>query len=185
LKTGDGESHPGVRIPPPPFFFINVLIPVQNGFRRMFTCVPTSILSWQFRIIGLRGDADVGFNFWSEEGVIRLESEEYRIFKPGFLIGCWMLQRGGRTISEARKPSAFLRRFELKTADGEFLVKARSPIGRSFDIFAQDRHIGEIRPEHAFTRRATIDCSDEISPLDQLFSFWLAALTWRRRQQSG
>jgi hypothetical protein len=152
----------------------------------MFTCVPRSTFSWNFQIIGTRGgDANLTFDWWSEKGTIRLASDQYQIRKPSFLIGRWLLWQGGQSGSEAVKSSPFLRQFTMNTKDGVFTLKARSPIGRSFDVYSDTAHIGDIRPEHAFTRRSIVDCSNELSQLDQLFAFWLVALTWRRNQSSG
>jgi hypothetical protein len=44
---------------------------------------------------------------------------------------------------------------------------------------------GSIRPIHLFTRRAVIECSDDVPELVQLFCFWLIALMWRRAQKNN
>jgi len=59
-------------------------------------------------------------------------------------------------------------------------VKARSAFSRRYDILSDGHPAGTIQPAHSFTRRAFIDCTPEVPELAQLFSFWLAALTWRR-----
>ena len=151
----------------------------------MLTCIPQSLCSRDFRVLGASaGSAAITFNFLTEQGGISLGHSEFTVRKHGPLSGHWTLERDGQTAADARKPSAMIRSFDVRVADVHFTVKAHSAFKRCYDILSGDQSVGVIRPAHAFTRRAFSECSSEVPELAQLFSFWLAALTWRRAENS-
>jgi hypothetical protein len=152
----------------------------------MLTCLPQSPCSWNFRILGASaGPGSVAFNFFTEQGGITLGGAEFAVRKHGPLSGHWTLEQEGRCITDARKPNALLRSFDL-VADGVHLrLCASSPFTRSYEILSDGRPLGTIRPAHPFTRRAFIDCASEVPEIVQLFSFWLAVLMWRRQAQDN
>jgi hypothetical protein len=88
-------------------------------------------------------------------------------------------------VAEAHKPSAMFRSFEVSSEGMHFTVRAGSALGRGFEFAVGERIVGSIRPAHAFTRRAAIQCAGTIPEHLQLFAFWLAALTWRRSASSS
>jgi hypothetical protein len=51
---------------------------------------------------------------------------------------------------------------------------------RGFDIDANGAYVGSVVPDHAFTRRSTIDIARTVPAELQVFAFWLIALQWRR-----
>ena len=146
----------------------------------MLTCVPKSLCSWDYRVLGAIGPATLTFNYFTEQGSIALNHMVLAVRKHGPLSGYWTLERDGEIFAHARKPSAMFRVFEVTAADLQFIVTAGSPFTRCCDILSGDRVVGSIRPVHAFTRRAIIECSADVPELAQLFSFWLIAITWRR-----
>jgi len=147
----------------------------------MLTCLPQSICSWNFHIHGASaGPVELEFSRFSEQGHIRLGSHEFEIHKHGPLSGRWTLSHHGTSVASAHKPSAFFRSFHITGRSGEFTLQPSSSLTRCFGICSGDRTIGSIRPAHAFTRRATIDCPPEVPELIQIFAFWLAVVTWRR-----
>jgi hypothetical protein len=77
------------------------------------------------------------------------------------------------------------RSFDVRAGGVQLTVKAQSSFTRSFEILSDDSVVGTIRPVHPFTRRASIECGPSVPELVQLFSFWLAALTWRRAAQNN
>ena len=152
----------------------------------MLTCIPQSICSWNFRVPDASsGPALVEFNFLTEQGRIVLGNVEYAVRKHGWLSGKWTLERNGECVVESLKPSALFRSFDVEAGTIKLTVKARSALGRSYEILANGNLAGTIQPAHAFTRRAFIDCDSSIPELVQLFSFWLAALTWKRAAKSS
>ncbi len=152
----------------------------------MLTCIPQSICSWNFRVPDASsGSALVEFNFLTEQGRIVLGNVEYAVRKHGWLSGHWTLERDGESNVEALKPSAMFRSFDVETGPLKLTVKAASPFGRSYEILSNGNLAGTIQPAHPFTRRAFIDCDSSVPELVQLFSFWLAALTWKRAARSS
>lgn len=147
----------------------------------MLICIPQSLCTWDFRVLGASaGPASLTFNFFSEQGSILLGATEFAIRKHGPLSGRWTLEQGGQTVVDANKPNALFRSFELSAGAFQLTVQAQSALTRCYDIFSRGRPVGAIRPAHPFTRRAFIECASEIPELAQLFSFWLAVVTWRR-----
>lgn len=147
----------------------------------MMTGTPTSVFSWNFRVDGgASGPALLRFQFFSEQGSIEVAGREFTVRKHGPLSGRWTLEREGAVEAEANKPSALFRSFEIQSGAGLFRLKAASAFTRSFEIRSGDRSVGTIRPAHAFTRRAGIECSEAVPQLVQLFAFWLTVLAWRR-----
>jgi hypothetical protein len=120
------------------------------------------------------------FNWLTEQGSLGYDGREYTIRKHGPMSGRWTLEEDGGVQCDAQKPSALFREFVIQTGSAEFTSMAQSPFGRSYDLLSGGARVGTIEPAHPFTRRAVIDCDASISERDQLFAFWLAALTWKR-----
>jgi hypothetical protein len=152
----------------------------------MLTCLPKSLCSWDYLIRGAAsGSADVTFNFFSEQGTISLGGVSFVIAKDGPFSGHWTLCRGGETLAAASKPNPFVRSFLVTAGDLRLTVEAEVTFARGFVMIANGDVVGSIRPVHAFTRRAYIECCDALPEFIQLFAFWLAALTWRRAASQG
>ena len=147
----------------------------------MLTCIPKNFCTWDYRVLGASaGSAVLAFNFFTEQGSISLGSTEFTVRKHGAFSGNWSLEHNGQTEADAQKPSALFRSFDIRIQDITLTLKAQSAFTRSYDIFLGQQSVGVIRPAHAFTRRAFIECNSDIPELAQLFSFWLVAITWRR-----
>lgn len=152
----------------------------------MLTCTPLSFFSWDFQILGLSsGPAILAFDFLTEQGSISLGGADYSVCKHGLLSGHWTLERGGETCADAQKPSALFRSFEVRSGATLLTLKARSAFTRAYDMIVDGSAVGTIQPIHPFTRRAHIECDSRVPEIAQLFSFWLAALTWRRAAQNS
>ena len=152
----------------------------------MIECLPRSLCSWNFSAGGLStGPALVEYDWFTEQGRIVSGDIAYEIRKHGMLSGRWTLEQAGAVVAEAHKPSAMFRSFEIGCQGMHFTVRAESAVRRAFDIIIDQRVAGSIRPAHAFTRRATIECPEIIPEHIQLFAFWLVGLTWRRSARSN
>lgn len=152
----------------------------------MLTCIPQSLCSWDFRVSGASsGPAALAFNFFTEQGSISLGGIELSVRKHGPLSGYWTLERDGAACADAQKPNALFRSFEVHSGAVQLTVKAHAPVTRCYDILTRGSIVGTIRPVHPFTRRAFIDCKPTVPELAQLFSFWLAVVTWRRAANSS
>jgi hypothetical protein len=152
----------------------------------VLTCIPRSIWTWNFDVVGASaGPASIAFNFFTEQGTISLGDSTYEIEKQGMMSGHWTLENSGQVVASAQKSSPFLRAFELSAGDAQFLVKAQSPFVRTFEIMFGGCVIGTIRPIYFFARKTELQCEERVPELVQLFSFWLAALTWRRAAKNS
>ena len=149
------------------------------------TCVPESICSWNFRISDASRDVgSVRLDFLTEQGTIKSGDTTFDVIKHGWLSGHWSLNQRSSVHANAHKPLIFTRQFEITTESSTVSLKA-DMLARRFIIYVSDKAVGSITPAHAFTRRATIDCSSEIPEIVQLFCFWLAALMWKRDSDSA
>ncbi len=152
----------------------------------MIECLPASLCSWNFVVRGFSsGPATVKYDWFSEQGRIDFGGVEYDIRKHGMFSGRWTLERAAVVVAEAHKPSAMFRAFEIRSESVHLLLKAETPFTRAFHLSMGGRTVGSIRPAHAFTRRATIECSGSIPEHVQLFAFWLVGLSWRRSANSS
>jgi hypothetical protein len=148
----------------------------------MLTCLPQSLCSWNYRLLGATaGEVPISFNFFTEQGAITYGAREMTVRKHGPLSGHWTLESNDQIEIDATK--ALTRRFHLQSTSLQFDLVAQTPFTRSFDILLNKQPVGTISPVHLMTRRATIDCSPAIPELDQIFAFWLVALSWRRAAQ--
>lgn len=151
----------------------------------MLTCLPKSLCSRDFRILGASEEAVVSFNALTEQGSISLGAAEYAIRKHGLMSGRWSLVYEGQTVAEARKPRAMSRSIDVQVAGEQFKLQPQSAFTRAFDLFLEGQAVGVIRPAHAFTRRAFVECRSPLPEEVQLFLFWLAALMWRRDEDTA
>src|SRR5262249_5602425 len=88
--------------------------------------------------------------------------------------------------ASAQKSSAFTRTFEIESAHEILVLRAESAFGRSFLVERSGDVIATIRPDHAFTRRATIDVLARKWHFSTIcFAFWLVVITWRRAASSA
>lgn len=127
----------------------------------------------------------MALNCFGEQGGIRFAGLDYAVVKHGWLSGKWTLEHGEKVHAEAHKPRATCRAFQVHSGAPEIVLEARSAFTRSYEVSQDGVTVGTIRPIHAFTRRAVIECDPGIPELTQLFCFWLVALTWRRSANSS
>ena len=147
----------------------------------MIRCLPTGVCSWNFIVEGAGHQASLEFNWFSESGVITVDGNRFEVIKNGMLSGEWSLARNGVEIARADKISVFKRTFIIQRGLDEHILKPASPLGRRFVIERGYEHVARIAPDHAFTRRATINV--EAQQYDHeivFFAFWLVVLMWRR-----
>ena len=159
----------------------------------MIRCLPRSICSWDYTLQSERQNAHLTFNWMTETGKIAIGNEVFDVVKQGWLSGHWdlvgMPGEGGdqRVLASGIKPSSFTRSFDLTVGSETYLLQARSPLGRTFELLqGEHRLISEIAPDHPFTRRASIKTfENEVPFVVHAFTFWLVGLIWKRQQQSN
>lgn len=148
----------------------------------MIKFLPKSLCSSDYSVVGLpSGNAVVEYDKLSEQGGISSNGVEFLVRKHGPLSGRWTLEQAGNIVAEAHKASAMFRHIEMSGQDMHPVsVRAESTFTRVFDIIIRQEVVGHVRPVHAFTRRAIMECQPVIPPHIQLFVFWLVALLWNR-----
>jgi hypothetical protein len=152
----------------------------------MIRCKPKGMCSWDFFVDDESHHASLEFNWLGEQGTITVDGRSFEVRKHGMLSGHWTLDYGPESIASAQKTSPFFRTFEIQNAHDSLVLRAESPFGRSFHIERCQEVIATIRPDHAFTRRSTIETLRQKWDFPTLcFAFWLVVLTWRRAASSS
>jgi hypothetical protein len=118
---------------------------------------------------------------WRERADFALQGSRYHLHREGRLKGPFLLERDGRVIARAVKPSAFRDRFEVELNGTTYTLRKPSAFSRRFHLFSGEQQIGEIAPVSAFSRRSRVDLPADIPLAMQLFIFWLALLMWKRQ----
>ena len=146
-------------------------------------CLPMGLCSWNYRLEGggVRGSLD--YATWTEQGTLRTGAESFRVKKHGALSGRWTLESSRGTSFIAQK--SISRHFEISTALGALVLEAESAFTRRFHLTLDGRVLAKYTPDHAFTRRATIEVAAEVDDELIAFTFWLVALCWRRANQAA
>ena len=148
--------------------------------------VPRHLFSWGFDLfIGDEFLTSMDMNWLSEGGAFRWNGADYQLGRESLWAGDFFLRTGGRQVASAAKPNPFTRRFIVTCSVGECVFSAAHPLTRAFQLSGRDGLIGSIEPAHPFTRRCAIYLPDSLSIPEQVFLFWLAALMWRRAQNSS
>ena len=152
----------------------------------MIRCTPKGICSWNFFLDDDDHHASLDFNWFGEQGAITADGIPFEVIKHGVFSGHWTLDHNRQSVASAQKSSAFTRTFEVRTANDSLVVCAESAFGRGFRIERSGEVIATIRPDHAFTRRATIKILAQKWDFPTIcFAFWLVALIWRREASSS
>ena len=151
----------------------------------MLCAIPKSIFSWGFDVYW-QNDllAVIDMAWMTEGGSFEYEGCNYCLSKEGFLSGSFSLHSNGDVIAEAEK-TALVRCFEVRYGEKTYELRAASPFTRCFVLRQNGDTVGEIAPNHPFTRRCNIDLPEEISVPGKLFMFWLVLLMGRRSSQSA
>jgi hypothetical protein len=147
---------------------------------------PRHLFSWCFELFADRASPTTLELSWIRgRGSFRWDGRFYRMDREALLLGDFFLMNGDVVVAKADKPSALFRRFDITAAGREMTLVAESPLTRRFRLTENGRTIGTIRPNHAFTRKCTIDLPDDIETPVQVFIFWLVVLMWRRAAGSN
>jgi hypothetical protein len=113
-------------------------------------------------------------------GRFELEGRRFELDRES-LLGDFRLLADGQVLCRARKTSAFRRAFEVRLGQFECTFQAASPFRQTFVLRKGDARIGEVRPRHAFSRKAEIDLPDDLPLEFRLFLLWLVVLLWRHQ----
>ena len=147
-------------------------------------CLPQGICSGNYYLRGESISGAVRFNWGSERGDITINGVTYQIDKTGFFRSSWVLLWQGRPVCEARKPSAFSRRFELQHNGGPSVLQKEGFFGRRMRLTGAGGFC-DIEPAHSFTRRAVISGQWNQGVEIAAFAFWLTSMMWQRDQNAA
>jgi hypothetical protein len=152
----------------------------------MLEAIPTDILSTNFRLQQqnqLLGEVDV--SILREKARIELEDGTYELYRERQFSGDFVLERNGKIVARATKPSALQNRFEVELPDRRLVLRKVSIWNRRFELFDGEKQIGSIYPLGIFTRRSNIDLPDDWPLAIRVFLFWLAFIIWKRQNQAA
>lgn len=154
--------------------------------RTIIRCQPKGMCSWNFLLKGEDHHASLEFNWFTEQGAIIADGIPFKVHKHGISSGYWTLGDDGDPFASAQKSSAFTRTFEIQNTHDTLVVRAESAFGRSFRVERSGDAIAMIKPDHAFTRRSTIEILGQKWEFPTIcLAFWLVVLTWRRAASSN
>ncbi|HNT44891.1 MAG TPA: hypothetical protein PKN85_10520 [Syntrophorhabdaceae bacterium] len=153
----------------------------------MLRARPGSWFSWKFNILDENDQiiAGIDIRWMREAGELHLGGRSYRLFREGLFGGAFILEEDGMELARAEKPSSLFRSFTVTAKGRAYRLHAASPVGRTFILSENDRTIGVIRPENAFTRKAVIDLPEEIALPVKIFMAWLVFVLWKRDEESS
>ena len=147
----------------------------------MLTLVPKSWLIWDFEVYDGSGRvADIDLSWLKEKGTLRVEGQEYRVYREYPLMGDYILELKGREIARAVKPSALFRSFDIRYDMKKYTLRARHVFLREFVLLEGEREVGAIVPVSIFRRRARVDLPEQLSLAVRLFMIFLTLILWRR-----
>jgi hypothetical protein len=99
--------------------------------------------------------------------------------------GDWIIERSGKAVARATKPSALQNRFEVALPNRMVVLRRLSLFTRRFGVFDGETQIGTISPQGIFTRRATVDLPADWPLAIRAFLFWLVFLMWKRQNAAA
>ena len=147
----------------------------------MLSAVPDGWFSWGFTIFDdHKAIAQIDLAWMREAGELYLDGSNYRVFREGLLSGAFILEKEGRMLARAEKPSALIRSFKVEYNDKIYTLEAESALRRKFVLRRGGQTVGSVRPENAFTRRAIIDLPVDIALPVRIFMVWLTLVMWKR-----
>ena len=148
--------------------------------------IPTGFFAWGFSILegGIEA-AQLEMAWIAERGSFFYAGQRYELYRQAWLSGLFILEAGGTVVAKASKVNPLSRSFDVAIGNRPIQLSALSPNTRAFGVYSGTSHIGDIYPDHFFTRKATVDLPADMALPSKVFLFWLAALMWRRAANSS
>jgi hypothetical protein len=153
----------------------------------MLQAAPTS---WWGSRYAVRDDGEplteLAFTSLREGGGFTLGGVPYTLRREG-VAGNFVLQDpSGVAAAQARKESAFRRRFELEHPGGGLRVESTSVWGRSYRVLGPEgRQLGEVRWRSFWRREVDATLPDDLPRHIQVFVLWLVLLMIRRDEAAA
>lgn len=141
---------------------------------------PTTWLAVSYDVRG--GDAKARLRFrWREEaGRLEVGGRTYRVQRED-PEGTYVLERRGRRLATARRPSDFARAFHIDFGGDLWELHAR-PMRRRFKVLHRGRRVAEIEPAAWYKRHARLTAAEGIPEEVGYFLMVMVLLWWRRKR---
>jgi hypothetical protein len=124
-------------------------------------------------------------SYFSESTNIQVDNESYKASRASLFSGDFSLRSAGGVLVRAVKPSVWSRSFDIEYDNRKYTLTAEKPVYRKFILWEDNKMIGSIYPDHAFTVKASIDLPENIPLAVRIFMFWLVAILWKRDTDSS
>jgi hypothetical protein len=151
-------------------------------------CLPRGVCSRNYQFPMPSGEiATLTYARLFPRGTIACGETEYAVRKQKLLIDEWTFEREGRVVARGRALNSLVHIMLLEVGDHTFTIKPapRFLYSGHHEVDRDGEAVGKIKFEHANTDRAQMEWAPEVSEHIQLFSFWLAVLSWRRQHSSS
>jgi hypothetical protein len=120
-----------------------------------------------------------------EAAALRIDGDEYRLYREGWASGDFVLERNGAIVVRAAKPSAFRNLFEIDYNGQRFRLQRESAWRREFGLYRGEGRIGVLAPEGMWSRVAQGELPAELPLAVRAFIIWLMLLIWRRNDSAA
>ena len=142
---------------------------------------PTHWYSHNFNVTEAeRHLAHADVSAWGEKGVLTIDGVAYRAYREGLSHGDYLLERDGRVVARATKPSAFRNRILIRHDDRTYQLGKQAFWGRTFVVRSGDTEIGTLALTSAWRRNAVVTLPEQWPLPLKIFVIWLTVILWRR-----
>ena len=119
---------------------------------------------------------------WAEKGVLTIGGVAHRVYREGLSHGDYLLERDGRVLARATKPSAFRNRILIRHDDRTYELDKRSFWTRTFVVRSGGTEVGVIALTSVWRRDATATLPEQWPLPLKIFAIWLATILWKRER---
>jgi len=150
--------------------------------------VPKSIFSWNFDVVDdNQSIANINLSSWREKGSIDIAGINYQICRKGLINGDIEMSCNGEILLTATKFSFLVDSYQARIGGRKFLVKKKGILSRKAVVLQDDNCVATIKPASFFTRKMTVEFSEQLSLklYEKVFILWLVALIQKRESDSS
>ena len=123
--------------------------------------------------------AHADLSAWREKGTLTIGGVAHRVYREG-LHGDFLLERDGRVLARATKPSALRHRVLIRHDDRSYELDKQSFWGRTFVVRGTGSEIGTLTLTSMWRRNAAVTLPEGWPPPLKIFVIWLTVILWRR-----
>jgi hypothetical protein len=120
-----------------------------------------------------------------EKASITIGGAGYRAAREGFMSGAFFLAANDNRLVSAEKPSAFHRRFTVRSGSRTFTLSATAAFGRAYELSENEAHAGSIARQSFFSQKFSAELPDDLPLEVKAFLIWLVILLVRRQRRAA